>query len=247
MKDSAERLRHYLAESNRLHATYLDDTQRRDEYQRFIDLQLDYFLPHYEDLRHRPGYGDAIDYIVADMVGPEIASRDAELARVVPMMSRVLPGGALSALALALELNARVLTINLAIEDVLRPSLVRSADISERDYCLASRSVADFTECESLIAMTRRAGESLQHIVRIPMIGTTLKMMRGPARLAGVGGLQVFLERGHRIFTAIEDVPALLDTVEARMTRVFRRVFEAPEAQLGQAPIVRHAGKAGDA
>ncbi|MEO0365548.1 MAG: hypothetical protein AAF265_08655 [Pseudomonadota bacterium] len=237
MRETAKQLREHLAESNRLHHLYLDDPERLTAYRRFVDVQIAYFLPKYEDLRVRPAYSEAIDYIVSDMVGPEIAARDAELEKVVPMMCRVLPAGALQALASALDLNASILKINLDIERHLRADLANRNTVSEADYCAASRKAACLDDCLRLIEMTRSAGESLQGIVGIPMIATTLKMMRGPAKLVGVRGLHDFLERGFSIFRAIDDVPEFLDVVETRMTEVFTRVFEAPLTQLSQAPI----------
>ncbi|MEL7311151.1 MAG: hypothetical protein AAFN07_06550 [Pseudomonadota bacterium] len=237
MRKIAAQLREHLAESNRLHRLYLEDADRLNAYKRFVDVQIAYFLPKYADLRARPGYSEAIDYIVSDMVGPDIAARDAELEKVVPMMCRVLPGGALQALATALDLNASILKINLDIERHLHPLLVAQQPVSEIDYCAASRKAASLQDCLRLIEMTRSAGESLEGIVRIPMIATTLKMMRGPAKLVGVRGLHDFLEQGFLIFRAIDDVTTFLDVVETRMTEVFTTVFEAPLAQLSDQPI----------
>ncbi|MEO0996772.1 MAG: hypothetical protein AAFX58_04565, partial [Pseudomonadota bacterium] len=131
----------------------------------------------------------------------------------------------------------RVLEINLDIAKGLRTQLDAGAPVSEYDYCLSSRAASDFTECRELVAMTRHAGESLEHIIGIPMIRATLRAMRLPARLAGVADLQAFLEKGFLTFVQLDDVPAFLDTLEARMTAVFRRVFEAPVDELSREPI----------
>lgn len=237
MRAIAKRLRAQLAETNALHESYLSEPLRRAAYERFVGLQIGYFLPQYEDLRSSPAYSEAIDFIISDMVGPSIAARDAQLSKVVPMMGRVLPTRALEALAVALELNATVLRINLGIEDALRERLTHNVGISEYDYCLACRDVASFADFERLIAMTREAGESLNAIVKLPMIATTLKVMRGPAGLMRVDGLHEFLESGFRIFRSIDDIPEFLDIVEARMSQVFGRVFDAPADSLGTTPL----------
>lgn len=234
--EAAHSLRQFVAQSNTLHQRYLNDSKALTAYERFVDLQLGYFLPQYDDLRDRPGYDDAIDYIVADLTGPGIADRDRELEKVVPVMTRFLPTKALKALALAMELNARVLAINLGIEGELRERIA-AGSISERDYCLASRAVSSFEECQELVAMTRSAGESLEQIIRVPMIGSLLRSMRVPARMAGVADLQVFLEKGFRTITALDDVHEFLDIMDQRMTAVFRHVFEAPVASLQDATI----------
>ena len=239
-RDSAELLRRYTAESNRLHRRYLGDVAALTAYRQFIALQLGYFLPKYDDLRDRPGYDAAIDFIISDLVGPGIADRDRDLERVVPVMVRMLPAKALRALALAMELNARILGINLGIESALRQQIAAGTGVTERDYCIATRGATDFAEFRELIGMTREAGLSLERIVRMPMIRPMLRAMRGPARLAGFADLQAFLEKGFRTFIALDDVHEFLDIMEVRMTEIFRRVFEADEAVLGTGDIAPH-------
>lgn len=242
---AAAHLREQVASSNALHHRYLDDPEQLDKYAYFIRVQLGYFLPQYDDLRDRRGYSGAIDFVVSDLTGPGIADRDRELEKVVPVMTKFLPGRALTALALAMELNARILTINLGIADALDDALESRAPISERDYCLATRAVTDLAEFRELIGMTREAGESLARIVRVPMIRSLLRSMRLPARMAGVSDLQAFLEKGFDRFVAVEDVDEFLHTVEARMGDIFTRVFERPVAQLSQMPITLSAADGG--
>ena len=238
---SRKRLRDFVAASNALHRAHLDTPERREAYRDFVDLQLEYFLPMYGDLRDRPGYGPAIDFVISDLVGPGIADRDRELEKVVPVMSRFLPSGALAALATAMELNARILEINLGISEQLAPAIANGEHISERRYCLATREVATFEDFTALIGMTREAGMSLERIVAMPMITPLLKSMRGPARLAGVGDLQAFLEKGLATFRGVEDIHEFLELLEDRMETVFRRVFLEDVEALSGAPIAEAA------
>lgn len=239
-QNAAELFRQYTAQSNELHRRYLADEAALAAYERFIALQLGYFLPKYDDLRNRSGYDAAIDFVISDLVGPSIADRDRELERVVPVMSRLLPSKALHALALAMELNARILRINLEIESALHDQIAAGKGFSERDYCLASRGATSFDEFRELIGMTRKAGLSLERIVAMPMIRPMLRAMRGPAKLAGVADLQAFLEKGFETFVALDDVHAFLEILEERMEAVFRRVFLADEAELDTKKISPH-------
>jgi hypothetical protein len=66
------------------------------------------------------------------------------------------------------------------------------------------------------------------------MIGLMLKAMRTPARLAGFGVLQRFLEKGYTTFIALEDVDQFLDDITLRMTEVFTRIFTEPVENLKQ-------------
>lgn len=238
-KQTQAALRESVEASNALHAAHLDTRDKRRHYEAFVELQLDYFLPQYADLRERPGYDDAIDFVISDLVGPDIAKRDRELEKVVPLMMRMLPEKALAALATAMALNADVLRINLGIADVLGDRVTSGEPVSERDYCAASRQVADFADCERLIATTVEAGLALERIVALPMISPLLRSMRGPARLAGVGDLQAFLEKGLRTFRAVPDVHVFVESLEARMSEVFARVFAADLETLSMQPIPR--------
>ena len=226
--DNRERLRRFVAASNALHRSHLDTDEKRAAYGRFVDVQVAYFVPLYADLRDKPGYGAAIDFVISELVGPGIADRDRDLEKVVPIMSRTLPKRALAALATAMELNAGVLKINLDLSQRLTPKI---------DMAGSCREVTDYNEYRNLIGLTRDAGLSLERIVGMPMIAPLLRSMRGPARLAGFGDLQEFLEKGFSTFRQVEDVHAFLEVLETRMEQIFERVFNAAESELSTAPI----------
>jgi hypothetical protein len=233
----AAALREKIRAANRLHRRYLDDPAFFQLYERFIDVQLAYLLPRYDDLRDEPGYDAAIDFIVSDLLGTGTASRDRDLERVAGIMSRTLPSKALEALVLAMDLNARVLAINVEIATALSSQLQGGDPISEKDYCLASRQAATFAEAETLIAMTRDAGIALDRFAHLPLIRGIAHSMRIPARLAGFSDLQAFLEKGLDTFLGLEDVGEFLDALEDRMTEVFHRVFEADPGILETTPV----------
>lgn len=227
-----------VVRSNALHQQYLGSKKKLAAYEQFVALQLGYFLPKYDGMRDLPGFSDAIDFVVSDLTGTGIASRDQEIGKVVPVMTRFLPDKALESLALAMTLNARVLEINLAIAARLLPVVKASGAFTEREYCAATREVSSMTDFDELIGMTRAAGESLAKIVKVPMIRSLLRSMRLPARMAGVTDLQVFLEKGFDTFIALDDVEQFLDTMEAQMREIFGRVFNVPLSALEDAAVL---------
>ena len=224
---SAAALREHIAAAMRLHQRYVEDPEFLAVYDRFIELQMAYFLPLYDDLRDRPGYDAAIDFVVSDLTGTGIANRDRDLERVAGIMARTLPLKALDALTMAMELNARILAINVDIASELRGPLLAGSKISERDYCLASRSATTFAEFQSLISMSRETGKALDRFAHLPLIRGIAHSMRIPARLAGFGDLQSFLEKGLDTFLGVADVDEFLDIMEERMTDIFQRILEA--------------------
>jgi len=225
---AASRLRKYTDRSNSIHQEYLEDPKILQRYERFVTWQLDYMLPFYEDLRSSAGRAAAVDFVVSDLTGINISERDQELAKVVPVMCRMLPAKALDVVATAMQLNARVLGINLSICRELYAEISIDTRITEAMYYSACRRASHLEECLELVHLTAEIGRSLDDVIRIPMMGLMLRAMRTPARLAGIGALQVILETGYKTFNALQDIDQFLDDMTVRMTSVFTQIFAAP-------------------
>ena len=231
---AAKELREFTERSNAIHKEYLGDRELLNNYKHFVAWQVDYLLPFYEDLRTFANYAAAVDFVVSDLTGLGVSQRDHDIARVVPIMSRMLPDKALRTMASAMQLNARVLDINLSICRHIYKERPVDADISEANYCCACRQASSLDECLELVHIIEEIGHNLDHVIHIPMIGLTLKAMRAPSRLAGFGALQRFLEKGYRTFNALGDVDQFLDDITLRMTEVFTRIFSEPLENLRQ-------------
>ena len=75
------------------------------------------------------------------------------------------------------------------------------------------------------IELFRSVGDTLARAVEKPLIYSLLRGMRRPARLAGFGELQDFLERGLRAFQHMEDPDEFLETIERRETQILDRIY----------------------
>jgi len=234
LKSAANRLRLFTDRSNAVHRQYLDDSGFLDQYQAFVTWQNDYMSTFYEDFRATKESAAAVDFVISDLTGIGISDRDQDLGRVVPAMARMLPDKALETVAVAMELNARILKINTSICRELFENGEPDVDISERNYCLACRRATTLDECLELVALTKQVGHSLNHVIKIPLIGGILRAMRSPARLAGFASLQAFLEDGYHTFRAIKDVDQFLEEISGRTTSVFTRIYEAPLSELAR-------------
>ncbi len=60
------------------------------------------------------------------------------------------------------------------------------------------------------------------------MLRSSLRLMRGPARIAGLGKLQEFLERGFDTFHSLGDPAGFLATITTRERRIVDWLFEEP-------------------
>ena len=235
--NAAARLRSAADRSRALHQNYLQDPQRLREYDAFANWQNAYMGTSYDDLRSRPGYSDALDFVITDLTGVGVGQRDQDLARVVPVMARMLPDRALQTLAAAMELNVRVLETNLSVCETLFAGPSRPVVISERTFCAAYRQATTLANCLELATLTLHLGESLARIIRVRTLGLLLKAMHRPAHAAGFGALHDFLQTGYVRFQAIEDVPTFLDELHTRMKRILGHVFEAPLDTLSADPF----------
>ncbi len=231
-KAAASRFRKQIRRSNALHAEYLEDARLLENYDRFAKWQFEYLLPFFDDLHAREGYAEAIDFVISDLAGVGIASRDRDLERAAPAITTMLPLKALDTVAAAAEMNARVLAINIAICRCLLQENELPAHITEYEYCVACRKASSLEECVELARLISGLGTTLKSLVRVPVIGLTLRAMRAPAHAAGVGALQEFLETGFRTFRQIPNIDYFLGEIETRTIEVFERLYTVPLDQL---------------
>jgi len=227
-QQAANLFRDQIRRSNELHIEYLDDPQLRRNYERFSSWQLEYLLPFFADLYEQPGYAEAINYTMNDLAGVGISSRDRDLERAAPAITRILPLGALKTIASAAQMNTRVLKSNIAICRALLVDNELPDRITEADYCVACRKASSLEELVELVHLITGLGRTLKSLVHIPMIGMTLRAMRAPAHAAGFGALQKFLENGYSTFKQIPDIILFLSEIEHRMVDVFTRIHTTP-------------------
>lgn len=223
--EAAQRFRDYIRRSNELHAIYLEDPGFLESYDRFANWQLDYLLPFFDDLHQQDGYRQALDFTMSDLAGVGISQRDRDLERAAPAITRMLPTAALVTISVATEMNARVLKLNTSICRSLMVDGELPAKITVPDYVIACRSASSLEECVELVHLIVDLGRTLSSLVRIPVLGITLRAMRGPAHAAGFGALQEFLETGYHTFRNIPDIHYFLETIETRMIDVFENIF----------------------
>lgn len=231
-QQAANLFRDRIRRSIELHVEYLDNPQLGRNYERFANWQLEHLLPFFADLYEQPGYAEAINFTMNDLAGVGISRRDRDLERAAPAITHMLPLGALKTIASAAEMNARVLKSNIAICRALLVHNELPDLITETNYCIACRKASSLEELVELVHLITGLGRTLQSLIRIPMIGMTLRAMRIPAYAAGFGALQDFLERGYSTFKQIPDIDHFLSEIENRMVEVFTQIHTAPLEEL---------------
>jgi hypothetical protein len=185
----------------------------------------------YADLVRDPRYAEAIRFFQSDLYGPgDYSRRDADLARVVSLMVRVLPEGVIAIIAKAIELSA----LSHELDRTLVAKLGEGSPLSVASYCAAYRACDNRSERERQIALIVEVGAALDRYVHMPLLRSALAAMRRPARVAGVGALQEFLERGLLSFRGMNGAREFLAVIEARETAVMQAIFGGDDAPFAE-------------
>jgi hypothetical protein len=191
----------------------------------------------YQQLRFARTYADLLDdsrhaaatqFFLGELYGPhDFAQRDTQFARIVPTLARLFPDEIVRTVATLSALHA--------LSEVLDGAMARSVDglpLTKVGYVAAWQRTGRSADRDRQIQLTLDVGRSLDRYTRNPLLRHSLRMMRGPARAAGLAELQSFLERGFDTFTAMRGSKQFLDTISARERTLATRLFEADPVAL---------------
>ncbi len=233
-----------LSRVQRLHAERTGNPILAGSLERVANWQARRLRMTYGDLGAEPRYAPAIAFFQNDLYGPgDFSRRDADLARVVPMLVKVLPDKVIATVALAMELSG----LSQELDRVLLARLPRAdGHFNVLEYCKAYRRAGNFPLRRRQVKLIVDVGTALDRHVSKPLTRTALAMMRQPARLAGLSGLQDFLERGFTAFRAMNGADEFLRTIETRETQIMEAIIGGSTDPFGDPLLFRPATPAGD-
>lgn len=218
MPPHAAQLRRHLEQLGRLRGHGHSAPQRLQELKDWQSLRLQRT---YADIASQPRYRAATAFFLEDLYGPrDFSARDQAMLHIVPVMSRILPAFALETAALAIELEA----LSEELDQRTALALPEGA-IDGIAYGIAYRAGSAREQRERQIDLIVAVGERLDALVRKPLVHRTLKLMRRPAHLAGLGELQDFLENGFESFRAMHGAHDFLALLRARETAILNDLF----------------------
>lgn len=178
----------------------------------------------FADFLATPRQRPAAEFFLTDLYGDfDVSSRDRDVERVLPIMRRVLPEALLGAAADAIELAVLSHALDLRVAAALDAQGGGRLD-AER-YAAAYRAAGLPRLRRHQVALIHHLGMTLDKAVSKPAIGTLLRLSRTPARAAGLGALQSFLERGFGAFRALDGARAFVEEIARRELEVSRRLF----------------------
>lgn len=194
-------------------------------------FQRDRLSHTHADLLAAERYAKAAQFFLEDLYGSrDLSARDAELSRVIPALTRLLPNAALETIARAVELDWLSEQLDQQVALALAPGEAALPRLSEAQYQRAYRSAGEFAGREHQIALVGRIGAELDRLVKVPMLGTLLGAMGKPAEQAGVRQLHEFLLRGFSAFKAMRGAGEFLRLIDQREREHHRRLVQPEPA-----------------
>ncbi|MFL6680821.1 MAG: FFLEELY motif protein [Burkholderiaceae bacterium] len=177
------------------------------------------------DLFESTRYAPAARFFVDELYGPQdFAQRDAQFSRIVPALVRLFPDDIVE----TVEALAAVHALSERLDSALSGHLGGAAPARE-SYVRAWQATGEPESRRRQLELVVRVGRSLDRHTRSRMLRASLKAMRGPARAAGLGTLQAFLETGFDAFGAMRGAREFLAMIETRETALVERLFQ-PDA-----------------
>ncbi len=149
----------------------------------------------------------------------------------MPTAERLLPESGLKVLAQAIELDALSEELDYLMVVALR-RINGLNPITAEHYAIAYRAVGEQARREHQIVLVSELGMTLDRLARKPLLGATLKLVSGPAHLAGLGELFSFVERGYQVCHKMGRANEFLETIASRETAIMTALFNGDSSVL---------------
>lgn len=176
----------------------------------------------------------AAEFFLNDVYGDhDFSQRDADIARVVPLMQKLLPDALLASVADAIELGLLTHALDLRMAQALGSLAPRGRRLDGGLYGAAYRACGLPRLRGHQIDLIARVGTDLGRGLKLPGVGLLLKLSRGPAQAAGLSELQGFLDRGVEAFARLGDPKAFIAEIEREERVLSRRLFAGEPIELG--------------
>ena len=185
------------------------------------------FTRTYADLLHSQRYCTAARFFLDELYGPsDFSQRDAQFMRVAPTLVRLFP----AELVRAVEILAKLHAVSESLDTQMACHLL-GRPIDAWAYIRAWQSTGHPAERRLQIALTLKIGITLDRYTHKPLLRQTLRIMRGPARSAGLGELQRFLEAGFDAFKAMKGAEEFLQILGCRERTLADSIFGATSSE----------------
>ena len=176
----------------------------------------------YADLLQHPRYGAASRFFLEELYSPkDFTRRDEQFARVVPGMVRLFPIDIVETVAALAQLHALSETLDSAMG-----SKLKRLPIDKKEYVHAWQVTGRHRDRELQVDLTLDVAHRLDRLTTRNLMRTSLRLMRAPARAAGLSQLQHFLESGFDTFREMKGAGEFMEIVRSREHALALALFD---------------------
>lgn len=223
--DFAQSLRANLSRAATLRREANNDPHGAEERLNLRRWQSERLVRTHGDLLRTARYREATTFFLEELYGPkDFSARDEEIERILPSLLAILPTSGIETMSLAIELDA----LSEELDGCMLAQLRRqgaTAAITDASYAEAYRGCGRRPARERQLGLIRRTGDALDALSHKPMISTALRLMSGPAKLAGLWELHRFLQSGFHSFKGMNGADEFLSIIIDRERRIMERLF----------------------
>lgn len=204
-------------------AMQLDPSEHLDVLRVWQSNRLKLTYQDFLDSRH---YGPACRFFLEDVyAAKDFRQRDYDIRHLYEVMSRFLPDFLLRLVTKTIELYDLTTALDETLLKVLRHELGVSDTITPEQYAEAYRICDNYNERVHQIELIGQVGHMVDIGTKVPLVGTTLKLAKGPARRAGWDDLHDFIYRGYHAFKRMPDADKFLGAVQEREMRILDSIY----------------------
>lgn len=171
----------------------------------------------YADLLANPRYSRACRFFLDDVyAAKDFRQRDEEIRQLYDIISHFLPDILLKLVKTVIKLNDLTHALDEKLWSVMQNELGVTDTITMDLYVAGYRLCDNYDKRVYQIELIDQVGHMVDITTKIPMIATTLKVVRTPVSRAGWGDLHDWIERGFFAFQRMHGAKEFLATIHDR-------------------------------
>ena len=234
--DAAAQIRDSLRNVTRLRLQALAIPDLQKALLHVKQFQARRFAGTYSDLLQSAAYAAPTRFFLEELYGArDFSDRDAQFARIAGALQTFFPKQVVNTAVALAELHAltEALDLEMAQQYLTFRHQLAEPSLDSSHYLQCWRNVANPQLRLGQLRSVLEIGRELDKLTRTKGLRMTLRMMRGPAKAAGLQALQSFLEVGFDTFASIGGAGAesavFLNTIHERESAWISMLFDAPE------------------
>lgn len=237
--DATQTIRQSLSHVSALRAQINVSPALRQSLLAVKQFQARRFAATYRDLLETEVFAAPTRFFLEELYGErDFSERDAQFARIAGALQTFFPTQVVETATALAQLHARTESLDFDMAMQCRSVLTvgdRRDGLSSAQYVQAWRQVENtdtrLEQLQSVLAI----GRDLDRLTRTRGLRMSLRLMRGPAKAAGLNALQSFLETGFDTFAGMgrQETAQFLAYIQQRESAWIQTLFNAPmqEAQ----------------